>query len=93
MTLTFLKLKFSFPKPTQSQTKQNEESIKKIISLLGEKCYELLKLSVFYKASSIEICNELGFATENSVKTQKYKCKQKLFKILESDYSLKEVLE
>ncbi|MCG8699257.1 MAG: hypothetical protein MI922_14475, partial [Bacteroidales bacterium] len=62
-------------------------------SLLGEKCFELLKMSVFYKASSNEICQEMGFATENSVKTQKYKCKQKLFKILENNYSLKEILE
>ena len=68
-------------------------ALKAITGKLGEKCYELLKYSVFYKASSEEIIEKMGFATANAVKTQKYKCKQKLFKILEENPELNEVIE
>ena len=74
-------------------TEEKASALKAITGKLGEKCYELLKYSVFYKASSEEIIEKMGFATANAVKTQKYKCKQKLFKILEENPELNEVIE
>ena len=60
---------------------------------IGEKCKELLLLSIFDKRSMIEISEILGFSSENSAKTQNYKCKQKLIKTLELNPELtKEVM-
>lgn len=64
-----------------------------ITKLLGEKCLELLKQSIVFKASSEEIATEMGFATANAVKTQKYKCKQKLLQILEENPKLNELIQ
>lgn len=74
-------------------TNERARALKSITEKLGEKCFKLLKYSIFLKASSEEIINEMGFATANAVKTQKYKCKQKLFKILEENPDLNEVIE
>ncbi len=65
-------------------TDQKERILKSLLSKLGQKCLELLQYSVYYNKSHEEICELMGFATVNSVKTQKYKCKQKLLKLLES---------
>lgn len=73
-------------------TKENEKTLKQITNKLGEKCFELLKLSIFVKASTEEIIEQMGFSTANAVKTQKYKCKQKLLTILEGNPSFQEVL-
>jgi hypothetical protein len=35
----------------------------------------------------------MGFATVNAVKTQKYKCKQKLLELIESNPSYREVID
>lgn len=74
-------------------TDQYKATINKVINLLGKKCFDLLKLSVVYKTSSADICRKMGFATENSVKTQKYKCKMKFLKILNENALFKEVLD
>ena len=60
-------------------TKEKANALKIITNMLGAKCFELLKHSVFHKASSEEIIEKMGFATANAVKTQKYKCKQQEF--------------
>lgn len=74
-------------------TKENEKTLKDITEKLGQKCLELLKQSVFYKTSSEEIIKKMGFSTANAVKTQKYKCKQKLLKIIDENPLYKEVVE
>lgn len=74
-------------------TKEKAKGLKQIINMLGHKCYELLKYAVFFKSPSTEIVEKMGFATTNAVKTQKYKCKQKLFKILADNPGLWEVIE
>lgn len=74
-------------------TNEKAQLINQITQKLGNKCYKLLKLSVFYKASSEEIIKDMGFSTANAVKTQKYKCKQKLMKIMKENPSYKEVIE
>lgn len=72
----------------------NEESalVMEVIEKLGKKCFELLKFSVYYKLPNSEICEKMGFSTENAVKTRKYKCKQKLLAIMDQSRSVQEVL-
>ena len=74
-------------------TKEKERGLQAITQKLGQRCFELLKYAVFFKASSKEIIEKMGFSTANAVKTQKYKCKQKLLKILEDHPNLKKVVE
>lgn len=73
-------------------TRENEKTLKAITDELGNKCFELLKQSIFLKSTTDEIIKKMGFATANAVKTQKYKCKQKLLKIIEANPSFQEVL-
>lgn len=57
---------------------EREESIKSIFAQLGAQCEELL-INKFYHALSMkEIVEKMGFKNEDSVKSQHYKCKQKL---------------
>lgn len=74
-------------------TKQKEKVLKDIADKLGEKCFKLLQYSIFHDMKSDEIVERMGFATVNAVKTQKYKCKQKLYTLLNENKNYREVLE
>jgi RNA polymerase sigma factor (sigma-70 family) len=74
-------------------TDQKADILQKAIRELGKKCFELLQYAFYQKLSGEEICEKMGFATVNSVKTQKYKCKQKLIKMIEMNPLYREVLD
>jgi RNA polymerase sigma factor (sigma-70 family) len=72
---------------------ERSELVMGLLSKLGERCKELLMCSIFYKYSMKEICQIMGFSTENAAKTRNYKCKQKLLKLIEENPSLKTILK
>jgi len=74
-------------------TSEKSRTLKEMIQKLGEKCFRLLQLAVYQQLDNNEICTIMGFATVNAVKTQKYKCKQKLLELIETNTSYKEVIE
>jgi RNA polymerase sigma factor (sigma-70 family) len=74
-------------------TTEKEKVLKEIISKLGEKCFQLLQFSVYEDYSGSEICELMGFTSIDAVKTQKYKCKQKLISLFEIYPAYKEVIE
>jgi len=74
-------------------TREKEKTLKEITKKLGEKCYELLRHAVFHQTSTDEIIELMGFSTANALKTQKYKCKQKLLKIFEENPKYREAVE
>lgn len=74
-------------------TPEREKIVKSILSRLGKKCAELLELSMYHKYSNREICTKMPFSSENAVKTQKYKCKQKLIGIMETYPVVKELID
>lgn len=74
-------------------TREREEIVSGILSLLGQRCEKLLRYSVFYKLKNSEICEKMGFSTENAVKTRKYKCMQKLISLIESRPLLKQAIQ
>ena len=74
-------------------TKEKERLLKEIAGKLGKKCFELLQQAIFYQSSTDEIIKNMGFSTANAVKTQKYKCKQKLIKLIDENPGYKEVVE
>lgn len=47
------------------------------ISMLGEKCRELLRMFYYKKSNMREIAKKLGFAGEAGAKNQKYRCIEK----------------
>ncbi|MBN2611467.1 MAG: sigma-70 family RNA polymerase sigma factor [Bacteroidales bacterium] len=62
--------------------KERETEVRQFLSKLGEKCRELLQLVFYYKLTTSEICSKMGFANEDTLKTKKYKCKQRLLQIM-----------
>ena len=69
-------------------TEEKKKALEQLFSTIGERCKELLLLRKYDKRSMTEICDIMGFSSEDSVKTQTYKCKQKLIKSLENNPSL-----
>ncbi len=74
-------------------TKEKTRTLKEMIRKLGEKCYQLLQMAIYQQFNNHEICAAMGFSTVNAVKTQKYKCKQKLLELIKSNPTYKEVME
>jgi RNA polymerase sigma factor (sigma-70 family) len=74
-------------------SKERENEVAQLLGQLGDKCEELLRFSIFYKLKNSEICEKMGFSTENAVKTRKYKCLQKLISLIEANPSLKKAIQ
>jgi RNA polymerase sigma factor (sigma-70 family) len=74
-------------------TREREEAVSEVLTRLGERCEELLRYSIFYRMKNTEICEKMGFSTENAVKTRKYKCMQKLINYIEERPGLKNALQ
>ena len=74
-------------------TPEREKMVKSILDKLGKKCVELLQFSVFHRLSNKEILQKMPFTSEDAIKTQKYKCKQKLIGIMEMYPVIKELID
>jgi RNA polymerase sigma factor (sigma-70 family) len=73
---------------------EKKNALEHLFETIGERCKELLLLRKYDKRSMKEICEIMGFKSENSAKTQTYKCKQKLLQSIEENPSLaKEIFE
>ncbi len=59
---------------TREQEAEMELLAEKILDSLGEPCSKVLKAYYYLKLSMREIAENLGYGSENSAKTQKYKC-------------------
>lgn len=67
--------------------------IQETIGLLGDKCKEILYLSIYNEASSKEIAMMLNYNSEDSAKTQLYKCKKKLIDLVGTNINFKKILQ
>lgn len=63
-------------------TKEREEEVRRLLMKLGERCRKLLQYVFFNQLSTKEICDKMGFANVNTLKTKKYKCKKRLLEII-----------
>lgn len=97
------KLIFSDDVPEYSFENENElnkivdlersEQISTLFANLGDSCKELMTAIYFQFRSMKEIAIENGYSNDNSVKSQHYKCKQKLLKLINGkEDSLKSLL-
>ncbi len=63
-------------------SKERASEVREFLNELGERCRELLQYVFFFQLTTREICDKMGFANEDTLKTKKYKCKQRLLQII-----------
>ena len=71
---------------------ERAENVQRLLGKLGARCKELLTYSIFYKLRMDEIAEKMGLANANAAKTQNYKCKQKLIRMVKENSELRAAL-
>jgi RNA polymerase sigma factor (sigma-70 family) len=74
-------------------TDEKAKAIETLLSSVGEECKQLLKYSIFEKFSMKEICEKMGYSSENVAKTYNYRCKQKLVQLVKDNKSIIELFK
>ncbi len=72
---------------------ERKEFIYNTFGQLGAKCKDILVQVIYYQASMKDLVKILGYSTEDSAKTQHYKCKQKLMELVGKNKGFKISLE
>jgi RNA polymerase sigma factor (sigma-70 family) len=74
---------------------ENEQvkAIHKCIAKLSETCQKVLSLYYFDRSSMAEIAEKLDFASSDTAKTKKYKCKKELDSMVLSMYKASDFLD
>lgn len=67
---------------------ERETAIATLLDKAGERCKELLRLVIFENKKLKELVDLMGFSSEEVVKTNHYRCKQKLKEVLKNDSHL-----
>ena len=67
---------------SENPTEELQKIVDDLLGQVSERCREILKLYYFDNMSMNEIANRANFDNENSAKTQKYKCMQRLIKLM-----------
>lgn len=70
----------------------NLELVSKCFNELGDPCHRLLDLYYYQKRSMDEIANELNYKNTDTAKNQKYKCMERLRKMVEDEVA-KQIVE
>ena len=73
-------------------SEERQRTIDDILDRIGKRCKQLLIYSIFEKLSMKEICEKMGFSTENAAKTRNYKCKQKLIELVKGNPHIERML-
>ena len=84
-------------KSQTDETNQTSESelmrvLSGLLDQIGKSCKKILTYYYYENLSMKDIMEKMDFSTEQSAKTQKYKCMQKLIKILEDSPNIKTML-
>lgn len=72
---------------------EKSKAVNDLLSVLGDRCEQLLKFSVYDNLSMKEIAIKMGFANENVAKTNNYRCKQKLMLLITENNQLKQLFD
>lgn len=67
--------------------------INECINALGDTCKKVLSYYYFDGMSMSDIAEKMNFANPDTAKTKKYKCKQRLDKLIKSKYSASDFLD
>lgn len=74
---------------SQRIDEERAERVQQLLAHLGERCKQLLTYTVFYKIRMDEVADKMGLSSANAAKTQNYKCKQKLLRMLKENDQLR----
>lgn len=74
-------------------SKEKTSAMRKAFERLDEKCRKILNYAIYQKLSMREIAEKMGYSSENVAKTNHYRCKQYLSKIVKEDNTLLNLLE
>lgn len=73
-------------------TKEKSAAMKAVFEKLDEKCRKILSYVIYEKRSMKEIAELMGYSSDDVAKTNHYRCKSYLTKIVKSDTSLIKLL-
>jgi len=76
----------------ENPAKTLTELVDSMLEQVGDRCREILKLYYFDNLSMREIARLADFDNENSAKTQKYKCIQRIIRVIADKPELKKVI-
>lgn len=74
-------------------SKEKTSAMQKAFLKLDEKCRKILHFAVYDKLSMKEISEKMGYSSENVAKTNHYRCKQYLSRIVKEDVELLNLLK
>lgn len=72
--------------------KEKSAAMKTVFNLLDEKCQNILTYVIYEKRSMKEIKDLMGYSSEDVAKTNHYRCKQYLTRLVKSNPSLVDLL-
>lgn len=73
--------------------KEKSSALRKAFERLDEKCRKILLYVIYEKRTMKEISESMGYSNENVAKTNHYRCKQYLAKIVREDKELLNLLQ
>jgi len=73
--------------------KEKSSAMKKVFDLLDEKCKNILRYYLYDKLSMKEIAAKMGYSSEDVVKTNHYRCKQYLTKLVTNNPEIESLLK
>jgi RNA polymerase sigma factor (sigma-70 family) len=75
-----------------SESGEKTKAMEEALSSIGEKCKELLMLTFYLNYSLKEAAEKLGISNEEVAKTNQYRCKKKLFEVIKSNSTFRELM-
>ena len=81
------------PEYMNDEAEERKEIIHHCIGQLGDTCRKILTYYYFDDMSMQDIADKLGFATTETAKTKKYKCKKRLDNLIKTKYSASDFLD
>lgn len=81
------------PEYMDDEGEERRAIIHNCINQLGDTCQKILTYYYFDDMSMQDIANKLGFATTETAKTKKYKCKKRLDNLIKAKYSASDFLD
>lgn len=77
----------------EDDKKERIRIINECINALGETCRKVLSYYYFDGMTMSDIAEKMNFANPDTAKTKKYKCKQRLDKLIKTKYSASDFLD
>lgn len=74
-------------------SKERENVMTQILSVVGENCHKLLSLVLYENLSLKEVAKQMGYSSEDVAKMTHHRCKKKLINEIKDKIHLKDLLQ